>query len=82
MVMDGITLNLYSTSGLSILLHGVISLPDATPYDKIYCTLHHKFKTYIFLLCVCKCIRDSYTNAALAGCRYFFKIVACIKLYF
>ena len=23
-----------TTSGLSILLHGVISLPDATPYDK------------------------------------------------
>ena len=26
--------NLYTTSGLSILLHGVISLPDAMPYDK------------------------------------------------
>ena len=26
--------NLYITSGLSILLHGVISLPDATSYDK------------------------------------------------
>ena len=24
-----------STSGLSILLHGVISLPDATSYDKV-----------------------------------------------
>ena len=33
-VMDVITfpVNLY---GLSILLHGVISLPDATSYDKI-----------------------------------------------
>ena len=26
--------NLQTTSGLSILLHGVISLPDATSYDK------------------------------------------------
>ena len=26
--------NLYTTSGLSILLHGVISLPDARSYDK------------------------------------------------
>ena len=26
--------NLYTTSGLSILLHGVISLPEATSYDK------------------------------------------------
>ena len=37
--MDVITfpVNLYTTSGLSILLHGVISLPDATSYDnKVY----------------------------------------------
>ena len=35
-VMDVITfpVNLYTTSYLSILLHGVISLPDATSYDK------------------------------------------------
>ena len=35
-VMDVITfpINLSTTSGLSILLHGVISLPDATSYDK------------------------------------------------
>ena len=35
-VMDVITfpVNLKTTSGLSILLHGVISLPDATSYDK------------------------------------------------
>ena len=26
--------NLLATSGLSILLHGVISFPDATSYDK------------------------------------------------
>ena len=26
--------NLYTTSGLSILLHGIISLLDATSYDK------------------------------------------------
>ena len=34
--MDVITfpVNLQTTSGLSILLHGVILLPDATPYDK------------------------------------------------
>ena len=33
--MDVITLpvNLETTSGLSILLHGVITLPDATSYD-------------------------------------------------
>ena len=36
-VMDVIAFpeNLYTTSGVSILLHGVISLPDTTPYDKI-----------------------------------------------
>ena len=35
--MDVITFpeNLYTTRGLSILLHGVISLPDATSFDKI-----------------------------------------------
>ena len=27
--------NLYTTSGLSILIHGVISLPDARAYDQI-----------------------------------------------
>ena len=34
--MDVITflVNLLTNSGLSILLHGVISLPDATSYDK------------------------------------------------
>ena len=34
--MDVITFpeNLLTTSGLSILLHSVISLPDATSYDK------------------------------------------------
>ena len=43
--MDVITFpeNRYTTSGLQILLHGVISLPDATSYDNakynisIYC---------------------------------------------
>ena len=36
--MDVITFpeNLLTTNGLSILLHGVISLPDATSYDKTY----------------------------------------------
>ena len=35
--MDVITfpVNLWTTSGLSILLHGVISLSDATSYDKL-----------------------------------------------
>ena len=27
------SMNLWTNSGLSILLHGVISLPDATSYD-------------------------------------------------
>ena len=26
--------NLWTTSGLSILMHGIISLPDTTSYDK------------------------------------------------
>ena len=35
--MDVVTfpVNLLTTSGLSILLHGVISLPDATSYDNL-----------------------------------------------
>ena len=35
--MDVITfpINLYTTSGLSILLHGVILLPGAASYNKI-----------------------------------------------
>ena len=35
--MDVITfpVNLYTTSGLSILLNGIISLPNATSYDKM-----------------------------------------------
>ena len=37
-VMDVITFpqNRKTTSGLQILLHGVISLPDATSYDKCF----------------------------------------------
>ena len=31
----------FLTSGLSILLHGVISLPDATSYDKIAYLSHY-----------------------------------------
>ena len=40
-VMDVITfpVNLQTTSGLSILLHGVISLPDATSYDNYVSSL-------------------------------------------
>ena len=43
-VMDIITFrkNLKNTSGLSILLHGVISLPDVTSYDKINCVLEYE----------------------------------------
>ena len=42
--MDVITIpeNLLITSGLSILLHGIISLPDATSYDKRLCMLTKK----------------------------------------
>ena len=45
--MDVITFpdSLNTTSGLSILLHGVISLPDATSYDKVIlytsCPIEH-----------------------------------------
>ena len=47
--MDVITFpeNPKATSGLSILLHGVISLPDATSYDKTCYTIrnvHHQEK--------------------------------------
>ena len=37
--MDAITFpeNLLTTSGLSILMHGVISLPDPMSYDKCIC---------------------------------------------
>ena len=36
--MDVITfpVNLLTTSGLQILLHGVISLPDSTSYDNVH----------------------------------------------
>ena len=41
--MDVITfpVNLKTTSGLSILLHGVISLIDATSYDKAFYANHY-----------------------------------------
>ena len=38
-------LNIYTTSGLSILMHGFISLKDATTYDK-------SFYSMINFLCV------------------------------
>ena len=34
--------NLQTTSGLSILLHDVISLPDATSYDKLCSDAFHQ----------------------------------------
>ena len=39
--MDVITFpkNQLTTSGLQILLHGVISLPGATSYDNLYCKI-------------------------------------------
>ena len=37
MVFITFPVNLKTISGLSILLHGVISLPDATSYDKTAC---------------------------------------------
>ena len=42
-VMDVITFpeNRLTTSGLQILLHGVISLPDAMSYDKIGFIIRH-----------------------------------------
>ena len=44
--MDAIIflVNLYTTSGLSIVLRGVISLPDPTSYDKI------RIKRYFLVL--------------------------------
>ena len=41
------SLNLYTTSGLSILLYGVISLPGAMSYDNIL------YLTYILTLVYC-----------------------------
>ena len=35
--------NMETTSGLSILLHGVISLPDGTSYDK---KIPHEFEVF------------------------------------
>ena len=35
-----VSVNLYTTSGVSILLHGVISLPGATSYDKLHSCIH------------------------------------------
>ena len=51
--MDVITfpVNLYTTSGLQILLHGVISLPDATSYDKVS---SQKFQRLCLFLFSCK----------------------------
>ena len=55
-------LNLYTTSGLSILLHGIISLPDAMSFDKgciheladMWLVLigHHKFHQFTDETCV------------------------------
>ena len=52
-VMDVITYpeNLSTTSGLSILMHGVISLPDVTSYDKILYTGVHKVSKYRQPIC-------------------------------
>ena len=33
------TENLKTTSGLSIFMHGVISLPDAPSYDEVLCVI-------------------------------------------
>ena len=57
--MDVITFPDYlnTTSGLSILMHGVISLPDATSYDKVIlytsCPIEHMLlsqKPYVILV--------------------------------
>ena len=58
--MDVITFpeNLLSTSGLSILLHGVISLPDATSYDNAIFNI----KPSLTLLLLCKTLTVLSTN--------------------
>ena len=53
--MDVITfpINLLTTSGLSILLHGVISLPEAMSYDKgEYLLVNFMFNIF-FSLIIC-----------------------------
>ena len=51
--MDVITFpeNLQTTNGLSILLHGVISLPDAMSYDNVHYVLVHVRITVISNVC-------------------------------
>ena len=48
--MDVITFpkNLKTTSGLSILLHGVISIPDATSYHMIIAVFENQFGNKVF----------------------------------
>ena len=53
--MDVITfpVSLKTTSGLWILLHGVISLPDATSYDKcLFCTHNFEFHDWVYWLTI------------------------------
>ena len=47
--MDVITFpeNRLTTSGLQIFLHGVISLPDATSYDKMQYSTMHMFEVCV-----------------------------------
>ena len=68
--MDVITFP--TTSGLSILLHGVISLPDARPYDKtVLCAL-------LFLCAICRyhaCPSVIKRNDRIFRSTYFFPIL-------
>ena len=52
--------NLLTTSGLSILLHGVISLPDATSYDKINIVPRWLQLLFILRQYVCCCYSGVY----------------------
>ena len=44
--------NLYTTSGLSILLHGVSTLDDATSYDKLNFKIFYSFDFFLDVLLV------------------------------
>ena len=57
--------NMYTTSGLSILLHGVISLPDATSYDNHYLNMYAQSSSRARLkfgseLYTCTCIEYTF----------------------
>ena len=87
--MDVITfpVNLLTTSGLSILLHGVISLPDATLYDAqrrkralMDRFSHFQFLTffnrYMFKLLICELfVRKLYTSVLKYGFEQHYPLI-------